>query len=1054
MGSDENTGLLVGAEAKLETSGEPINIPPRRIHAQKKDQVRKELERLMKAGIVAECQNSPWNSPLHPVLKKNGRVRLTVDFKQSLNRRLCNLDPYPLEPIDSLFDRIEPGTRYFSSVDLWAGYFQVKIREQDQPKTAFYFEGKCYMFQRLPMGLTDSGAQFSRLVAKALKSVTFPEDLFVYLDDLSVMSKTFDKHYSAVKALFEALDRHGLRVNPAKCNFLAGEQGITVLGRRVTPDGVRPDLEFVSGVQAIQSPRNRKELLSLQGRLVWVKNWIGTRMNEKVRDTNFSQLCEPILKAGRDGFQWTDDAEKALSRIKRRLSSAPFISYSDPSQPFLLVTDASSDALGAILLQVIDGEHKVVGLHSRIFNSVERRWSPTERELFAIKDSCAKFDHFLRFQKFVVQTDHRALCWLDSKVFNNDKCFRLQQFLMKYSFVVQYIPGKDNQWADWLSRPPVDRDSEVEPPKPEGEFLKVNQSDMVIYVPSWVRADAQENFAGKMILTKNQSNFALSSFLCRSPTPEVHPSLFGHLELAQAQFADSVCKKFILALEAPAEKTEREFEVLAKSDDKFCKTLLKLRYSLFVEPGTRLLMIKGEPHKGIVPPSKIARMLRVAHSPAHLGRDRTLNKLTDGHFWWPKMSDDVATFVDSCWTCARRKGNYGKKKPPPGAIDKGSRNFGTVYCDYVHMPEVKGFKYLLTVQCGFTRFLTAFPTRTNTAKETAFHLSRYFLRHGVPDKLSSDRGVHFANAVIEELCSALKIEQKVHTAWRPQSTGSLERVHRTLKASLFCTSADNGNTWLDNLDFVVATLNGCSTEHRSVSPYFLVFGQSWNGFTPTLAPSNASQKMGYGRTLVGRIQRLQKLTKVINETLDRQNKSKQGHYQKPHLVPNDLVLIHRPQSVEAKSSKLDWVGPYRVLVVGQLTAKLQNPKNEATDWVSLHHIRKVPPRPSRLEEDSLEFCESEGVEHEPAVPLSPPKVVPKTSPNSAQKLPKKTDSLSKFFSGKKLRKRVNQSKSLPIPSPRQAQSSPTPPPVQGELRRSSRQRRQPDRLTYASVARG
>ena len=414
-----------------------------------------------------------------------------------------------------------------------------------------------------------------------------------------------------------------------------------------------------------------------------------------------------------------------------------------------------------------------------------------------------------------------------------------------------------------------------------------------------------------------------------------------------------------------------------------------------------MLMLDGEPHQGIVPPSKIAKMLRLAHSPVHLGRDRTLKKLIDGHFWWPKMSDDVATFVDSCWTCARRKGNYGKRKPAPGALDKGNRNFGTVYCDYVHMPEVKGFKYLLTVQCGFTRFLTAFPTRTNTAKETAYHLSRYFLRHGVPDRLSSDRGVHFANSVIEELCSALKIQQKVHTAWRPQSTGTLERVHRTLKASLFCTSADNDNTWLDNLDFVVATLNSCPTEHRSDSPYYLVFGQEWNGFSPTLEPSNANQRMGYGRTLVGRIQRLQRLTRVINDTLDRQRKSKPGHYQRPNLVPNDMVLIHRPQSVEAKSSKLDWVGPYRVLVVGQLTAKLQNPDNQVTDWVSLHHIRKVPPRPSRLEEDSLEFCESEGVEHVPAVPLPPPKSAPKSPPKPAQN----SDLLADFFRDYSLRKK-------------------------------------------------
>ena len=543
----------------------------------KMDQVRLELERLEKAGIIAECPGSAWNSPLHPVPKDNGRLRLTVDYKQSLNRRLCNLDPYPLPSIDSLFDRVEPGTKLFSSIDLFAGYFQVKIREKDRPKTAFFFDGKCYMFLRLPMGVTDSGAQFSRLVSEALKSVQCHKDLYVYLDDLSVMSKSFDEHYIAVKALFEALDHHGLRMNPKKCKLLAGDEGITVLGRRVTPHGIRPDPEFLTGIDAINSPRNRKELLSLQGRLVWVKNWIGTRMGERVRDCNFSQLMEPILATARDKFEWTDAAEKALARIKKRLKTAPFISYCDPNEPFLLVTDASKEALGGILLQVVNGQHQVVGLHSKIFDKVQRKWSATERELFAVLDSVEKFDHFLRYSKFVVQSDHRSLVYLDSKVFVNDKCARWQERLQKYSFLVQYIPGVENQWADWLSRPFSDRSDEPELPNPKGEFLKVNNSDMVVYVPSWVSAESQEKFAGKLLLNENRSNFAISSFLCQNPSPEVHPALFGNIELARAQIEDSVCQKFILALEMPEIRRENEFETIAKSTDRFCQILHKVR---------------------------------------------------------------------------------------------------------------------------------------------------------------------------------------------------------------------------------------------------------------------------------------------------------------------------------------------------------------------------------------------------------------------------------------------------------------------------------------------
>ena len=495
-------------------------------------------------------------------------------------------------------------------------------------------------------------------------------------------------------------------------------------------------------------------------------------------------------------------------------------------------------------------------------------------------------------------------------------------------------------------------------------------------------------------------------------------------------------------------------------------------------------MYRGSPHKGIVPPGQVARMLKIAHTRAHLGRRRTLEKLTSGNFWWPGMPTDVDAFVESCWTCARQKGRYGKRQPRPGAILKGERNFGTIYIDYVHMPQVKGFKYCLTVQCAFTRFLEVFPTKSNTAKETAYHLSRYFLRHGVPDVLSSDRGVHFANSTIEELCRSLKVTQKLHTAYRPQATGSLERVHRTLKASLFCAAADQGNTWLDNLDFMVAILNSCKNEKTNRSPYYLVHGQDWNGFTGSITSANAPATMGYGRSMADRIQRLQKATRAVNDYIDAQQKNQPGEFESPTLVPGDLVLIHRPQSVESKESKLSWIGPYKVLIAAPYAAQLENVRNGATDWVSTHHIRKVPPRPRRLEVDSYE---SEGEESPlfttpvvtpaPKAPpttspegLSPPKVTPTTMPaashsppnvasNSASRAAQNSDLLTEFFRGIKLKKSVNQSsQSLQAKTAetagrkRPAQSPPQAPPAPRKPRRSTRQTRQPDRLTYAAIA--
>ena len=1023
FGDDENMGTLVGEMASLPTKGDAINIPPRKYNPVKCRELEKEIQRLKRMGIITTCSdNKGWNSPLHLVPKDDGRWRVTVDFSRSLNKRLTELDPYPQPSIDSVLHQIEPGAKYFSNVDLLHGYWQIKLDPADMHKTAFFWNEEVLMFTRLPMGLTCAGNIFSRLVAKVLGGADLDKSILKYLDDLCVVSTDFASHLASIDKLFGTLRSKGLKIKGKKCQFLAtGEKSVKFLGRCVGQYGMRPDPDYVRGIDHLAAPTTKKELEKLAGNLVWVKTFVSTRLGDDVKKTNFSQLMDPIFRVKREkAFLWTDEAQKALDKLKARLKSPPIIGYADFTLPFLLTTDASAEAAGGCLMQKQGDEYVIIGHCSKLFNSTERGWSTIERELFAIKFAIETFDYFLSAHPFVIQTDHKPLCWVDKTNFNGShKLRRWQNELQNYRFCIQYIKGADNRLADWLSRPGVKfPDSGELDSKVAGKFCTLKGSDMVIYLPSWccpkdsngaklenlqIDADYESlvHFSTKTD-ENDRINTGLSTFLCQ-PDPEVKsPGVNFGLDFAAHQLADHACFLAIQALEQK-ENRVKLFQKLATSECTFASTLYKHRNCLELEYGARLLTIRiNEKRQLVVPPGALSRILRGAHSTAHLGVLRTTEKLES--FWWPGKSDDIRDYVKSCLGCAHKKGRYGMKRPKNGAIEKGLKPFDVLYIDYIQLEPVRGFKYAMTAQCGFTRWTEIYPVKTNTALDTVKCLTKFIRKWGrTPGVLSSDRGVHFTAKCVEKLCKDLGIMQKVHCAWRPESSGSIERAHRTIKNALYCASFENKNTWLDNLDEVQSALNSCRNMVTKVSPFYTIFGREYQlPQLPTLPDADQGDS-AHGVTLAKKLRNIHRVVHRLNEAADQLYIGKStGNFDGSILTPGQEVLVFREHSVDSKSSHLPWIGPYTVISSNELTAKLRNPRTLKEDYVSRHHIKPLVPRPSHLDDlseasDDDDLAESGGpvdpgksyaeaakIQPKPPLknePVSPPKPAPNSTSN-------------------------------------------------------------------------
>ena len=378
-----------------------------------------------------------------------------------------------------------------------------------------------------------------------------------------------------------------------------------------------------------------------------------------------------------------------------------------------------------------------------------------------------------------------------------------------------------------------------------------------------------------------------------------------------------------------------------------------------------------------------------------------------------------------------------------GALNKCTREFQIIYIDYIQVPNVRGYKYCMTLMDGFSRWIEIYPSKSNTARDTVRFLEKFILKFGrVPDELSSDRGTHFTSSTVEKWCKELVIVQRLHCAYRPQSSGNIERSHRTIKNSLFCAAFENGNTWLDNVDLVRSILNGCKNKATEKSPFEVIYGRPYEMLRLPV-PSSVSTSSTENAELPVAARKMRCRDAIIKlqiaadqQALDKANKK----FDYTELSPGTSVFIFRPESARAKATKMSWVGPYTVVKSNQITAKLLEPETGKTDWVSRHHIRPITPRPAYLEEESDSEDEIDSVPSGGGEPT----LIPVKIENDTEQARKK-----RIRSPNVLRKpelKAKKVKVAPTPTATTPTTDPASSPIAPPLRRSGRRTKPPEKM--------
>ncbi|KAJ9556187.1 hypothetical protein OSB04_010801 [Centaurea solstitialis] len=390
-------------------------------------------QELSEKGFIRPS-SSPLGASVLFVKKKDGSMRMCIDYRE-LNKRTVK-NKYPLPRIDDLFDQLQ-GAGCFSKIDLRSGYHQVRVKEDDVPKTAFRTRYGHYEFLVMPFGLTNAPAVFMDLMNRVCRPF-LDKSVIVFIDDILVYSKDEAEHERHLREVLNVLRNEKLYAKFSKCEFWLHE--VQFLGHVVSRDGIKVDPAKIEAVMNWKSPTNPSEIRSFLGLAGYYRRFI----------QDFSKIASSltVLTKKNAKFLWTDKQEEAFQTLKKKLCQAPILSLPDGTEDFVVYSDASKMGLGCVLMQ----RGKVISYASRQLKDHERNYPVHDLELAAVVFALKLWRHYLYGTKCTLYTDHKSLQHIFNQKELNMRQRRWLELLKDYDCDLLYHPGKANVVADALSR--------------------------------------------------------------------------------------------------------------------------------------------------------------------------------------------------------------------------------------------------------------------------------------------------------------------------------------------------------------------------------------------------------------------------------------------------------------------------------------------------------------------------------------------------------------------------------------------------------------------------
>jgi hypothetical protein len=395
------------AKLHIDTSdATPIMGPTYRMSPKELDCLKSQLEDLVDKKMIRPSA-SAWSSPVLFVRKKDGTLRMCVDYR-ALNA-VTKRNSYPLPRLDESFDMLGRAT-IFTKIDLKSGYWQVRVEPKDIHKTAFNTRYGQYEFLVMPFGLKNAPSAFQALMNEIFRPY-LDDFVIVYLDDILIFSKTEQEHRGHVRIVLETLRQHKLYGNAAKSEF--GLSELEYVGHIVSNHGIKVDPKKVAGIKEWPQPETVTAVRSFIGMTSYYRRFI----------QNFAHIASPLneLTSGNkskgEKIEWNNACEEAFQTLKSEMINAPILRVYDPTRPVVIETDASQFAIGAALLQSNEKENilRPVAYFSRKLKKAERNYAANERELLAIVKALREWRCYVEGIPITIHTDHKSLTYAQNK---------------------------------------------------------------------------------------------------------------------------------------------------------------------------------------------------------------------------------------------------------------------------------------------------------------------------------------------------------------------------------------------------------------------------------------------------------------------------------------------------------------------------------------------------------------------------------------------------------------------------------------------------------------
>ncbi|GMP93460.1 hypothetical protein CsSME_00043281 [Camellia sinensis var. sinensis] len=598
-------------------NSKPIKQAARKYHPDLEEKIKEEIEKLQQAGFIRPIQYPTWLANIVPVKKKNGQIRVCVDFRD-LNKS-CPKDEFPLPHIDTLVDTTS-GHQMFSFMDGFSGYNQIKMAEEDAEKTAFRTPLGNFFYTVMPFGLKNAGATYQRAMTAIFHDMIHHE-VEDYVDDLVVKSKKEKDHLRDLEKVFKRCQKFKMRMNPLKYAF-----GVTAgkfLGFLVHRHGIEADEDKVKSIRAMPPPHSQKELKKFLEKVSYIRRFIPA----------LAEISAPFgsLLKGDAKFEWNQEHQKAFERIKAALTSPQTMIAPQPGVPLMLYLTSTPKSIGALLVQDVDGVERPVYYISRKIRGAEVRYTPVERHCLALVFTAQKLRHYFLAHQIQIVTRSDPIRYLLSKHALTGKVARWLLALGEFEITcVAPKAIKSQALADLLAQFPS---GDYEPVNEElrGEVHAAMASEESFWTLSFDGAAAGGKGGTGIVLTsKSGEKLYLSyklDFHCSNNEAEYEALILGLIATEKHSIkkirirGDSklivkqVSGQFVL--KEPALATYRttvqrllnkfqkvEIEHVPRSDNKFSDALATLGARVDIPEEEATIVIKKRTEPSIIPEDK------------------------------------------------------------------------------------------------------------------------------------------------------------------------------------------------------------------------------------------------------------------------------------------------------------------------------------------------------------------------------------------------------------------------------------------------------------------